>query len=119
MLHEVLGKEADLLSAPAQDLSWYYKHDAQLYPEHLNQIVVNKVVKRIHTKKLLRMLHNFHPYNAPEAIFLALSRNGFYYLKTPYYVTKDILKIELATRPHIPNKLEAKAIRQAKAKQAK
>jgi hypothetical protein len=65
-----------------------------------------KALKDRHTRELLRMLNDARP-------------SGFYwvdYPSGPKYSVEDI-KAELATREHIPNKAEAKKIRQQKAKE--
>jgi hypothetical protein len=61
-------------------------------------------LKELHTKELMKALKQ--------------ARSGSYspfYPSGPHFSVDDI-KVELATREHVPNKAEAKAIRQAKAR---
>lgn len=60
----------------------------------------------LHTKQLLNLLHSFRQSYSP------------FEFQIDFNVEYERIKAELAKRPHIPNKIEAKAIRKAKAKKS-
>jgi len=70
-------------------------------------------LKSLHTKQLMPMLDACR----------ACGHDAYEVSNEPNYglrwVTKDQIKAELATREHVPNKIEAKVIPQAKAKAKK
>jgi len=87
---------------------------------------------KFHTKQLLSILDSARAYrsrlfnygemNEDDYLAFKISPVFFGYDKyePPYEsVSFEELKAELATRPHIPNKVEAKKIRQEKAKKGR
>lgn len=88
---------------------------------------VETFLKSKHTKQLLNYLHDFQVYESSkyedgdDEISYTWSCeivNG-YMIHGDLYISKKQLKDELALREHIPNKTEAKLIRQQKAKEKK
>ncbi|MCA1026980.1 hypothetical protein LCM23_12840 [Cytobacillus kochii] len=69
-------------------------------------------LKTLHTKELLRLLHSARHCGGSYNPFY---ENGYAFQGSKWY-TIDEIKKELATREHIPNKEEAKKIRQEKHK---
>jgi len=70
---------------------------------------MNKLSK-FHTKQLLRLLDQNRRHQC------AVTNHDYDFGYKPSNYTTEELEAELATREHIPNKKEAKAIRQARAK---
>lgn len=67
---------------------------------------------KLHTKQLLAMLHNLRAGYSNEVNY------GDEFAAATVAITGEMaaLKAELAKRPHVPNKAEAKKIRQEAAK---
>lgn len=93
-----------------------------------------KDLKKYHTRHLLNALQEFRVYNTVSQMYDYYSEQEIYTTGPNFYcgkrdgefivyldhmtdpVTEDELKAELATREHIPNKIEAKELRRVKAK---
>jgi hypothetical protein len=73
-------------------------------------------LKLLHTRALLAKLNSVRSVMSQLAYSFDVD-DGVYYSILGNY--KELLKDELATREHIPNKLESKKIRQEKAKRKK
>lgn len=69
-------------------------------------------ISKTHTRLLLQHLKNLRACIRPDLEWLGFNMEEA-------YICYDALKAELAKREHIPNKSEAKKIRQQKAKEKK
>lgn len=72
---------------------------------------MNTNLQKMHTRQLLDLRDSLN-----AKISAATDSSGLVRLPDYYPLTLRKVKAELATRPHIPNKQEAKVIRQQKAK---
>lgn len=100
--------------------SFFFKEQTKpLYPKHLNDIFILSILKQVHTKILLKLLQCFRNINWD---YLSCDEHNVLhywqgdYKNAKYYITPEQLRDELATRPHIPNKKESKALRIARKK---
>lgn len=75
---------------------------------------IQDYLKTIHTRKLLSLLNDTRKFG--RAILYEKKYNQELGYMEYEYVTADQLKAELVNRPHVPNKLERRKIRQEKAK---
>lgn len=71
---------------------------------------------KLHTKQLLAMLHNLRAGYSNEVNYGSLTPEDFTEVTVGVEKRLSALKAELAKRPHVPNKAEAKKIRQEAAK---
>lgn len=78
---------------------------------------IDEFLKKTHTRLLLKYQHHLRAIDHYYANDTVRPEQWLYDL--PSGVTPENIKAELATREHIPNKIEAKAIRKQKAKEKK
>lgn len=71
---------------------------------------------KLHTKQLLAMLHNIRAGYSNEVNYGSLAPNDLTEVTVAVEKRISALKAELAKRPHVPTKAEAKKIRQEAAK---
>jgi hypothetical protein len=116
---ETLGQKIGLRN-PNSNNSWsvLFKEPTQMAPEYLNRSIMLSMLPRIHTRLLMKLKERsmkclIGDYGQERFLVLKTADNQY----SPYYLDRDLIKEELVKREHIPNKMEAKAIRQAKAKQ--
>ena len=79
-------------------------------------------LKSRYTRQLLGLRNRIYAVNGHGSSLPELNPNASYDVSDNHQgmnVTMSQVKAELATRPHVPNKKEARAIRQAKAKAKK
>lgn len=67
------------------------------------------MIKKLHTKQLMKLLNNTRGYWSDDKAEIYVDGHRFEF-------TREELKVELATREHIPNKKENKKKRQEMAK---
>lgn len=80
-----------------------------------HQATAQEYLQSCHTRQLLQMRNNVHRLEASYRYNLAARLH----VTTALSVTGAEIKRELDTREHIPNKAEAKLIRQQQAKEKK
>ena len=89
-----------------------------LDPEHMEGAVVAQVLAQdlpaLHGRQLLALLRRLRAAQSNQQHYAGASAEQAEQL---FGAAIAAVKAELATRPHLPNKLEAKALRQAAAKQ--
>jgi len=88
-----------------------------LDPDHVEGAVVEQVLAQdlpaLHGKQLLALLRRLRAAQSNQHDYAGASPAQ---AEQQFGASIAAVKAELATRPHIPNKLEAKALRQAAAK---